>query len=164
MKTSRACWIHYLRGNPRARQCPSCHNWEVFIMAGTSRPTYRRKADRCKFGNFHARRQSEVNIYFWTRPKLVVSNFMRQSLLKPNVWVHSRLSQLRHPYQGFPAAALGRPFGHPEEQRTHRRQCGDERKARTIVAQPVGEGAGDERAADLADDHDHRRQAEDHAD
>ena len=60
--------------------------------------------------------------------------------------------------------ALHRPFGHPEKQRTDRRKRGDERKARAIVTQPVGENAGDEWAADLADNRNHRRQAKDHAD
>ena len=56
-----------------------------------------------------------------------------------------------------------RPFGHPEKQRTDRRKRGDERKARAIVTQPVGERAGDEWPPDLADNHDHRRQAKNHA-
>ena len=28
--------IYYLQGNPRDHQCPSCHNWEVLIMAAKS--------------------------------------------------------------------------------------------------------------------------------
>lgn len=38
MKTLQVRWIHYLRGDSHARRCPSCHNWEVLIMAVKGQP------------------------------------------------------------------------------------------------------------------------------